>query len=258
MSATVIAAGATSGAGYEPRLWWVDQDRKVSWLGAEDAPHRLLTAVPGVSPVVLVDPWWDCPLVMCADGSVARCAVNLRAQGWIGSRNFLSGEAGTPGDKLIAAGTERWGAGGWAAWALNGRQLLTAGENFVSPSRVGTPVPGCARILSVHLVGRGAEVLTADGKLLSWAERGWCAIDRSPVSDLALAGCERKFDSARRWWMVDSRRRVHVADGELEAAVCWGRIGGTLPIVALRTWGTRQVEALLADGSMASVFAEAA
>jgi hypothetical protein len=249
----LIAAGATSGAGYDARVWWVDSDRKLTWRGEDPEPHRILTAIPGDSPVVLVDPWWNCPLVLLANGARYRCAVNLPSQGWIGSRNLLTGEAGTP--TVILAGTERFGGGAWLLWAVTDRrQILTAGENFVSPSRVGTPVPGDARILAVRLVGRGAECLTSDGRLVRWSERGWLGAGRFPASDLILAGCERKLDSARRWWAIRSDRTLLVADGECEHATSFDKVPGTADVLTVSLWN-RRADCLLSTGELVGAFA---
>jgi hypothetical protein len=137
----------------------------------------------------------------------------------------------------------------------NERQLAIAdAENIRPAQRLGSPVPGDAKILAVRLVGRGCEVLLDNGVLHGWQAQGWTRVDRFPVSDLILGGVERKADSARRWWCVTAEREVFVADRGLDDAVSLGFVDGVAPVLALKLFNAR-VYALDSDGDLCAASA---
>lgn len=207
-------------------------------------------SVPGASPIVFCDVLMNCPPVVLADGAMFRCHATRREQRWHDEVAYPLTEKGTT---LVRAGAERRD-GGISYWVLSSaRRLAITDMHFTRPIPVGAAVPGDAEILSVRLVGRGAEVLMSDGRMVEWRPSGWAFSGRMPVDDLILAGCERKEGPTRRWWCVSRSREVWTADKNLEDARSLGFIGSVEPILTLRLWKD-SVEALCADEDIRSAF----
>jgi hypothetical protein len=258
----LVAGGTVVGHGpdFGRRLWAVDTDRRVSWIGEESAPHRLANPVPGDAAIVCFDAWTNNPTVVLSDGEVFRCHATTPRQGWCRERSLLAAANGVLGQNvgtLALAGFERRPGNWWLLWMVsNTRQLVVSDERLVPPVRLGTPLPGDSKVLAVRLVGAEAEVLTADGSLFAWSPHGWVRRARMPEGDLVIAGCERKDGAARRWWAVTASRELLVADRGVDAPTLCATIPGTAGVVAVRLWN-QQVTALCSDGQLVGAFAKA-
>lgn len=162
------------------RIWAVDSQRMFRWSGHNDADagEVFVVPVPGNAPVVCADPW-PTPLVLLADGEGWRASVQWgRAVRWTRCRNLLTVRVHVETEdmtspRLIAGWIERRHTMRRVVGITNERQVLLMAEDATAVP-VGSPIPGTAAVLAVHVDARdSATALLDDGRLLLGTRRGW-------------------------------------------------------------------------------------
>ena len=170
------------------RLWSIDAERRLSWMGPRDEADTVPRPIPGTERVVAADPYGE-PFVVLANGD----SLKWKSKGvpqWVRQSNVLSvkrrgaskmEQTNVGDERIMVASIERTGDGAFRriVCVTESRLVLTCVEG-ASPRPLGGPIPGTERVIAATADGGpGTLVVLANGAVMHLAPGGlWFELSR--------------------------------------------------------------------------------